>query len=114
MLQRQSSSDLGRWVSTPVQQFFLHPPEVAASTDLASMLAEGVSQSLEVSDYPTASLYLFIFNPRKTIDRNLYVYNVGVRHFEFGKAWGFYLRSPICSVRVFDTPYETDKQKGIY
>ena len=88
-LQKQKGSDFGQWGDTPAHQFFPHSSEGAAPTDLASMLAKGVSEfeSLEVSDYPTVSLDLFTFNPKKTIDRNLYVYHMGARHFKFGKQW---------------------------
>ena len=72
-------------MATPIQQFYPHSPEVAPPTNLASTLAVGVSQSLEISNYPAVSSHLFCFNPKKTVDRNLYAYNVGVRHFEFRK-----------------------------
>ena len=83
---------------------------VTSPTDLASMLAEGCSNSMDL--YPTADSYAFNISPKKPIDQNLYVYHVGIRLAERGKPWGFYLTTPVCSIQLLDSLYD-DRSKGV-
>ena len=41
------------------------------------------------------------------------MYHVGVRLFETGKPWGFYITTPNASVRILETSIESDREKGI-
>ena len=90
---------------------FTTPPHLSSPTDLASRLALGVSESF--NNYPDVSTYYFALNNKKTINRELAVYHVGVRLFETGKPWSFYITTPKTSVRILETTIESDRVKGV-
>ena len=90
---------------------FTTPRNITSPTDLASRLAVGVSESF--NNYPDVSTYFFVLNNKKVIHRDLSVYHVGVRLFESGKPWTFYITTPQTSVRILETTIESDREKGI-
>ena len=101
------------WYSEPRSQpaSFTTPQKLTSPTDLASRLVLGVSESF--NSYPDVSTYYFAVNNKKIIHRDLTVYHVGVRLFETGKPWTFYITTPKASVRILETTIESDRVKGV-
>jgi hypothetical protein len=101
------------WYTEPKSKpmSFTTPPHLSSPTDLASRLALGVSESF--NSYPDVSTYFFALNNKKTINRELAVYHVGVRLFETGKPWSFYITTRRASIRILETTIKSEHVNGV-